>query len=413
MCAGGTGGSAGRDTRRPCCGGAPNVRCTAVRGSGSTIGPMELPSRSTDARASPTRWAAPCATCASPSPTAATSAAPTACPRRSSGATTRSCPRTRSCRSRRSSGVARAFVALGVEKLRITGGEPLVRRDLPGPHRDAGRAAPTRRRRARPDAHDERLGPARAGPAAGRRGPAAGDGQPRLARRRGLRRDERRSTSRSSGCSTASTPRSRPASRRSRSTWSCGAASTSRASCRWRAGRARPGVILRFIEYMDVGHSNGWRLDEVVPAAELDRARSRRRWPVEPADAALSRRGRRPLAVPRRRAASSGSSRRSPRPFCRRLHAGAPVRRRQALHVPVRGRRAATSARSCAAAPRTTTLVAFLAERLARRDDRYSELRSAATTSRRCPRSRCSRWAAEPAVRSTADVSSTALSTRR
>jgi len=29
------------------------------------------------------------------------------------------------------------------------------------------------------------------------------------------------------------------------------------------------GVILRFIEYMDVGHSNGWRLNEVVPAAEL------------------------------------------------------------------------------------------------------------------------------------------------
>ena len=29
------------------------------------------------------------------------------------------------------------------------------------------------------------------------------------------------------------------------------------------------GLILRFIEYMDVGHSNGWRLDEVVPADEL------------------------------------------------------------------------------------------------------------------------------------------------
>ena len=29
------------------------------------------------------------------------------------------------------------------------------------------------------------------------------------------------------------------------------------------------GHILRFIEYMDVGHSNGWRLDDVVPAAEL------------------------------------------------------------------------------------------------------------------------------------------------
>ncbi len=29
------------------------------------------------------------------------------------------------------------------------------------------------------------------------------------------------------------------------------------------------GLILRFIEYMDVGHSNGWRLEDVVPAAEI------------------------------------------------------------------------------------------------------------------------------------------------
>jgi cyclic pyranopterin phosphate synthase len=29
------------------------------------------------------------------------------------------------------------------------------------------------------------------------------------------------------------------------------------------------GHILRFIEYMDVGHSNGWRLDDVVPAEEI------------------------------------------------------------------------------------------------------------------------------------------------
>ncbi|MBP1631958.1 MAG: molybdenum cofactor biosynthesis protein MoeA, partial [Acidobacteria bacterium] len=29
------------------------------------------------------------------------------------------------------------------------------------------------------------------------------------------------------------------------------------------------GHILRFIEYMDVGHSNGWRLEHVVPAAEV------------------------------------------------------------------------------------------------------------------------------------------------
>jgi cyclic pyranopterin phosphate synthase len=29
------------------------------------------------------------------------------------------------------------------------------------------------------------------------------------------------------------------------------------------------GHILRFIEYMDVGHTNGWRLDDVVPAREI------------------------------------------------------------------------------------------------------------------------------------------------
>ena len=29
------------------------------------------------------------------------------------------------------------------------------------------------------------------------------------------------------------------------------------------------GHILRFIEYMDVGHTNGWRLDDVVSAAEI------------------------------------------------------------------------------------------------------------------------------------------------
>jgi cyclic pyranopterin phosphate synthase len=28
-------------------------------------------------------------------------------------------------------------------------------------------------------------------------------------------------------------------------------------------------LVLRFIEYMDVGHSNGWRLDDVVPASEI------------------------------------------------------------------------------------------------------------------------------------------------
>jgi cyclic pyranopterin phosphate synthase len=43
------------------------------------------------------------------------------------------------------------------------------------------------------------------------------------------------------------------------------------------------GHILRFIEYMDVGHSNGWRLDDVVPAAEIVAAIDAE-LPIEPAE---------------------------------------------------------------------------------------------------------------------------------
>jgi cyclic pyranopterin phosphate synthase len=39
------------------------------------------------------------------------------------------------------------------------------------------------------------------------------------------------------------------------------------------------GVILRFIEFMDVGQTNGWRLDRVVPSAEV-RARIHARYPL-------------------------------------------------------------------------------------------------------------------------------------
>ena len=41
------------------------------------------------------------------------------------------------------------------------------------------------------------------------------------------------------------------------------------------------GRIVRFIEYMDVGHTNGWRLDDVVPAAEIVRAVDAE-FPLEP-----------------------------------------------------------------------------------------------------------------------------------
>ncbi len=40
------------------------------------------------------------------------------------------------------------------------------------------------------------------------------------------------------------------------------------------------GHVLRFIEYMDVGTTNGWRLDDVVPAAEVIETIGRE-WPLE------------------------------------------------------------------------------------------------------------------------------------
>ena len=44
------------------------------------------------------------------------------------------------------------------------------------------------------------------------------------------------------------------------------------------------GHVVRFIEYMDVGNLNGWRLDEVVPAEEIFRAIDAE-MPIEPVEA--------------------------------------------------------------------------------------------------------------------------------
>ena len=43
------------------------------------------------------------------------------------------------------------------------------------------------------------------------------------------------------------------------------------------------GHILRFIEYMDVGNANDWKLDEVMPAEEVLRVINGQ-WPIEPAE---------------------------------------------------------------------------------------------------------------------------------
>jgi cyclic pyranopterin phosphate synthase len=50
-------------------------------------------------------------------------------------------------------------------------------------------------------------------------------------------------------------------------------------AARWR----ETGHIVRFIEYMDVGSTNGWRMDDVVPSAEVVQ-RISERWPLETVD---------------------------------------------------------------------------------------------------------------------------------
>jgi GTP 3',8-cyclase len=46
-----------------------------------------------------------------------------------------------------------------------------------------------------------------------------------------------------------------------------------------------PGVVLRFIEYMDVGATNGWRMDEVLPSTDVIR-RLDAVFPLDPLEAA-------------------------------------------------------------------------------------------------------------------------------
>ena len=66
-----------------------------------------------------------------------------------------------------------------------------------------------------------------------------------------------------------------------------------------RRSSASTGHTLRFIEYMDVGHTNGWRLDDVVPGRR-DRRDARR--------GVRRRAGRRPRTAARSRSAGATST---------------------------------------------------------------------------------------------------------
>src|SRR5215218_6010395 len=110
------------------------------------------------------------------------------------------------------------------------------------------------------------------------------------------------------------------------------------------------GMILRFIEYMDVGHTNGWRLDDVVPAAEIIETIDAE-LPLEPVEANYSG------EVANRWGYRDGSGEIGviasvTQPFCGGCTApGSPPR---ASSTPASSRsEATTSARSSAAAPPT------------------------------------------------------------
>ena len=273
VCAGGTGGWTGP-------GGLPAVlrrraRCSSrgpFGGRRARIGRWNSRARSMDAPVSPTRSAAPCATSGSRSPTAATSAARTACRRRSSAATTRSC---------------RSDQVLTFEEIER------VARDL---RRARRREAPDHRRRAARPAR-----PAGADRDAGRdlRRPDGGEIDLTLTTNgsalralagpladAGLRRVTVSLDSLDDAVFGAMNGIDFPVARvldGIDAALEAGLApvkvnmvvrrGVNEASIVPMARWAREtGVILRFIEYMDVGHSNGWRLDEVVPGGRARRA---------------------------------------------------------------------------------------------------------------------------------------------
>jgi molybdopterin-guanine dinucleotide biosynthesis protein A len=133
------------------------------------------------------------------------------------------------------------------------------------------------------------------------------------------------------------------------------------------------GIVLRFIEYMDVGATNGWRMDEVMPSAEvvslIHRAAAGAAGPSSPW------RDRRALGLCRRHRRDRRHQQRHPG-LLPRLQPRPAVHRRQALPVPVRQPGPRPAHRWCDQVPPTRTLASAIGAIWQGRDDRYSELRA-------------------------------------
>ena len=172
--------------------------------------------------------------------------------------------------------LARAFVRLGVRKLRLTGGEPLVRRDL---------AILVSSLAVIPDLEDLALTT---------NGALLRD-RARTLREAGLRRVTVSLDSLDEAVFGRMNDAGFPVSRVLEGIDAAAAAGLApiKINAVVKRGLNDDGVVamaahfrgtghvLRFIEYMDVGMTNGWRMDEVVPAAEI-LERIDARFPLEP-----------------------------------------------------------------------------------------------------------------------------------
>ncbi len=271
---------------------------------------------------------------------------------------------------------AHAFVSLGVEKLRITGGEPLVRRDLPTLIRKLS-ALRTR------DGRALDLTLTTNGAALGRLARPLADA--------GLRRVTVSLDSLDDAVFGAMNGVDFPVARVLDGVDAALLAGLTPVKVNMVVRRGinessvvpmarwarETGVTLRFIEYMDVGHSNGWRLDEVVPARELIDSVGAV-WPAEPVDA-----GYRGEVAGRWRYLDGlgefGIISSVTRPFCRdctRARLSADGKLYTCLFA-VAGRDVRAVLRDGSS---DEELVAFLADTWRARDDRYSELRSQSTS---------------------------------
>lgn len=132
------------------------------------------------------------------------------------------------------------------------------------------------------------------------------------------------------------------------------------------------GIVIRFIEYMDVGQTNGWSRREVVTAEELLAALSAV-WPLDPVEAA--RPGEPALRYRYRDGAGEvGIVASVTRPFCRGC-ARARLSAVGDLHSCLFAGPSLSLKAPLRAGASDEALARLLAERWRARDDRYSELR--------------------------------------